>query len=68
MKVYVLQSKGGEHPAYELEGVFSTAEKAREAVEILDLDCAITELEVDEFKIQRWDGGFGTKRIEVRKL
>lgn len=64
MKVYVLTADGGET----LEGVFSTREKAFEANEILDIAGTVEEVEIDEIRIERWDGGIGTKRVEVRKL
>lgn len=66
MKVYVLESDGvGGH---QIRGIFSSDEKALEANQILDIAGTITELELDEVKIERWDGGYATKTFEVRKL
>jgi hypothetical protein len=68
MKVYVLESSDEWGEEHKLHGVFSTFEKAGEANEILDIAGTITEVELDEVKIEHWGAGFGPGRYERKKL
>lgn len=54
MKVYILEANYG-HGDRDIEGVFTTEAKAKEAEKALEVDGVITEMELDETSASKPD-------------